>query len=240
MMNFPTTDADIATALAETPRLGLGVHLVLTSGRPLTPPDEIPSITTAEGTFLSLDQFTARLGQIDPAEAKKEWRAQIEKFMRAAGHKPTHLDSHHHSSYFSEGLFRAMLELAAEYGCAIRYATYQTPTGNMDGLPPESVQAARDYAPRLMAEFKPRTTDAFFASFYDKHATLEEFKRIVDSLPASGVFEVMCHPGYADAALIAGSVYARQRESELEVLTSEALKGVLADRGVQLVSFAAV
>lgn len=240
MMNYPTTDADIATALAETPRLGLGVHLVLTSGRPLTPPAEIPSLTNTDGGFLSLEAFTARLGQINPAEAKTEWRAQIEKFIRAAGRAPTHLDSHHHSSYFSEGLFRAMLELAAEYGCAIRYATYQPPTGNMDGLPPESVQAAREYAPRLMAEFKPRTTDAFFASFYDERATLEEFQRIVRSLPASGTFEVMCHPGYADAALIAGSVYARQRETELDVLTSEAARAVLSERGVELVSFAAV
>lgn len=240
MMNFPTTDADIATALAETPHLGLGVHLVLTSGRPLTPAAQIPSLTNPQGGFFSLDQFTARLAQIDPAEAQKEWRAQIEKFICAAGRKPTHLDSHHHSSYFSEGLFRAMLQLAAEYGCAIRHATYQTPQGNMDGLPPEAVDAAREYAPRLLAEFQPRTTDAFFASFYDEQATLEEFRRIVNTLPASGVFEVMCHPGYADAALVSSSAYARQRETELAVLTSEALKAVLAERGVQLVSFEAV
>ncbi len=240
MMNFPTTAADIAAALRETPRLGLGVHLVLTSGRPLTPPAQIPSITTTEGGFLSLDAFTARLGQIDPAQAKTEWRAQIEAFMRAAGRKPTHLDSHHHSSYFSEGLFRAMLELATEYDCPIRLATYQTPEGNMDGLPPESVALAREYAPRLLAEFKPRTTDAFFASFYDERATTQEFIRIVQSLPASGVFEVMCHPGYADAALIASSSYARQRETELDVLTSAAVRDAIQSRGIQLVSFAAV
>lgn len=240
MMNFPTTDADIATALAETPRLGLGVHLVLTSGRPLTPPAQIPSITNAEGGFLSLDKFTANLGQVDAAQAKAEWRAQIEKFVRVAGRKPTHLDSHHHSSYFSEGLFRAMLELAAEYGCAIRLATTLSPEGRMDGLPPESAAAATHYAPRLLSEFQPRTTDAFFASFYDTLATAEEFTRIIAALPASGIFEVMCHPGYADAALIAGSVYARQRETELDILTGEAVKAAIQARGIQLVSFAAL
>jgi predicted glycoside hydrolase/deacetylase ChbG (UPF0249 family) len=37
MMNMPAVVDDIALALEETPRLGLGVHLVLTSGRPLLP-----------------------------------------------------------------------------------------------------------------------------------------------------------------------------------------------------------
>lgn len=240
MMNYPTAEADIAAAQAETPRLGLGVHLVLTSGRPLTPAAQIPSITNAEGGFHSLDRFTASLGKIDPAHAKTEWRAQVEKFIRAAGRKPTHFDSHHHSSYFSAELFRAMLELAAEYGCAIRLATTLGPDDSMDGLPPESVAAAIHYVPRLLSEFKPRTTDAFFASFYDELATEAEFTRIVNALPASGAFEVMCHPGYADATLIAGSVYAHQRESELEILTGDAVKAVIKARGIELISFAAV
>ena len=35
MMNIPTTAADVALALAETPQMGMGVHLVLTMGRPI-------------------------------------------------------------------------------------------------------------------------------------------------------------------------------------------------------------
>ena len=39
MMNIPTTAADIAVAVRETPQLGLGVHLVLTMGRPVSAPE---------------------------------------------------------------------------------------------------------------------------------------------------------------------------------------------------------
>ena len=38
MMNIPTTAADIADALKETPELGMGVHLVLTMGSPISAP----------------------------------------------------------------------------------------------------------------------------------------------------------------------------------------------------------
>src|SRR5215216_6171216 len=49
MMNIPTTAADIAVALKETPSLGLGVHLVLTMGNPISSPDTVLSLTDANG-----------------------------------------------------------------------------------------------------------------------------------------------------------------------------------------------
>ena len=52
MMNIPTTAEDIAVALRETPALGLGVHLVLTMGKPISTPDTVASITNENGYFL--------------------------------------------------------------------------------------------------------------------------------------------------------------------------------------------
>src|SRR3970282_707715 len=53
MMNIPTTAADIAVALEETPTLGMGVHLVLTMGRPIVPREAARSmsITDENGDF---------------------------------------------------------------------------------------------------------------------------------------------------------------------------------------------
>ena len=122
MMNIPTTAEDIAIALKETPQLGMGVHLVLTMGRPLVTAAVGSSITDAQGNFFKYRQpFFERLPQFRIDDVKAEWRAQIEAFIQAANRKPTHLDSHHHSSYFSFELFSAMLELAKEYACAIRF-----------------------------------------------------------------------------------------------------------------------
>lgn len=239
MMNSATVTDDLTLALQETPELGLGVHLVLTWGRPLSPPAAIPSLVTAQGTFPKLGPFIDRIDEINPAEAKQEWRAQIEKFVAATGRPPTHLDSHHHSSYYTEGLFRAMLELAQEYGCAFRPATSQS-DDDMQGLPAQTADPMRAATTRLLAEFKPRAPRAFYASFYDEGTTLAELERIINSLPGSGVYEIMCHPGYANPELIANSVYARQRETELAVLTDPAVRALLDEREIELVNYTAV
>src|SRR5215212_10143573 len=121
MMNIPTTADDIAIALKEAPNLGMGVHLVLTMGRPISAPESIASIVDENGDFFKYTPFTERLAQLHMDEVKAEWRAQIEAFIGAAGRNPTHLDSHHHSSYFSPALFRGMLELVQEYRCPVRF-----------------------------------------------------------------------------------------------------------------------
>lgn len=239
MMNFANVVDDLALALQETPDLGLGVHLVLTAGRPLLPAPQLPTLTTPAGAFHKLDQLTARLAEINPAEAKAEWRAQIERFVQVTGRTPTHLDSHHHSSYFGAGLFRAMLELAQEYGCAIRQVMAEGDEP-MAGLPPEGRGQARDYVLNLLTEFNPPRPDAFYITFYNELASREELLRILNSLPQEGIFEMMCHPGYSDADLEASTSYARQREQELAVLTDKTVKQAIAARGVGLVTFAVV
>lgn len=236
MMNFDNVVDDLALALQETPGLGLGVHLVLTAGRPLLPARHLPSLTASDGSFHNLAQLIERLADVNPAEAQAEWRAQVERFIRVTGRKPTHLDSHHHASYFSEGLFRAMLELAQEYACAIRQVTDQGDGLEMTGLLPEA--PARYHAPQLLAEFAPPRPDAFYATFYGYRATREELRRILDSLPTEGIYELMCHPGYSDAELESHSSYARQREQELAALTDETIQQAIAARGIELVTFA--
>jgi predicted glycoside hydrolase/deacetylase ChbG (UPF0249 family) len=236
MMNIPTTAADIAIALRETPKLGLGVHLVLTADRPLLPRERVKSITDENGNFLKLATLISRIGEVNAAEVKEEWHAQIAAFVKAAGRKPTHLDSHHHSSYFSPALFKAMLELAKEYDCAIRLPIVHE-SDEMAGLPAELIGPIKKYAPALLNEFNPRRPNAFFAGFYDELATREELKRIFDVI-GDGAFEIMCHPGYVDETLLVASSYAKQRETELEVLTDPAIKADIDAHGIELITFA--
>ena len=121
MMNIPTTADDVLVALKETPDLKLGVHLVLTMGKPLSAREAVSSVVDENGNFFKYQPFIDNIPNLDMDEVKAEWRLQIERFIQTAGRKPTHLDSHHHSSFFSAKLFRTMLELAKEYDCAIRY-----------------------------------------------------------------------------------------------------------------------
>jgi predicted glycoside hydrolase/deacetylase ChbG (UPF0249 family) len=237
MMNIPTTPADIAIALRETPNLGLGVHLVLTAERPLLSSEKLKTITNEDGDFLKLAALISKIDQIDVDEVKAEWNAQIKLFIKSAGRKPTHLDSHHHSSYFSPALFRAMLELAKEYDCAIRLPVVYG-SDEMAGLPAELIGPIKEYAPKLISEFNPRRPNAFFASFYDELATREELHKILEEIQEDGTFEIMCHPGYVDNAFAKESSYNKQRETELKVLTDPAIKQAIEANGIELITFA--
>ena len=229
MMNIPTTADDIAIALKETPELGLGVHLVLTMGTPLSAPEMVRSITDENGHFFKHRSLIERLAYIDIEEVKQEWRAQIEAFIQAVGRKPTHLDSHHHSSYFSPGLFHAMLELTREYNCAIRFPF----TGELS----KELEETNKQVPGFLQEFNPPRPDRFLVDFYDEGATREELLSMINSLP-DGTTEIMCHPGYTDAAFAAESVYNNQRDRELEILTDPSIKAAITANGIQLITFA--
>jgi hypothetical protein len=88
MMNMPTVVEDIQLAMQETPRLGLGVHLVLTSGRPLLPADQLPGLTTADGSFLKQEQLLERLEKIDPAHARRNGRRRSRSSWRRPAERP--------------------------------------------------------------------------------------------------------------------------------------------------------
>ncbi|MCC7117081.1 MAG: ChbG/HpnK family deacetylase [Anaerolineales bacterium] len=235
MMNLPNTVEEIQLAQREAPMLGLGVHLTLTADQPLVKREAVQSITDSHGNFLKLNVFTQQLNQIQIDEVKLEWRAQIEAFIQAAKQKPTHLDSHHHTSYFSAALLRAMLELAQEFECGIRLPL-EYPAATMTGVPPEVVAAAKVYAPKLLREFNPTSPNGFFANFYGATATRAELLHIFETLP-DGVFEIMCHPGYVDEALPRVSSYVYARETELKILSAAEIRAAISANQIELINF---
>ena len=235
MMNMPGVEDALLQATRECPNLGLGAHLVLTAGVPVLPASDVPSLTDGNAGFPGLAEQTQRLSRLDPGELKAEWGAQIARFVAMTGRLPDHLDSHHHFAYFSEPIFRAMLELAAVYGCAIRLPR-PAPDGALTGLSAGLASQIKEFLPRLMSEFAPRCPDRFEATFYDGQATKAVLLRLLADLP-EGVTELMCHPGYADAELLAGSSYNQQREGELAILTDPAVVALVDERGIQLFTF---
>ncbi len=239
MMNMAGVEADLRLALAECPRLGLGVHLTLTAERPVLPPEQLPSLTrlAADGqSFPKLADLTRNARSVNAAEVKAEWRAQIEKFTRLTGRAPTHLDSHHHSSYFTPEMFGAMIELAREYRCGIRLpvAGGVSLEAVVDGLPDLSF-----LRPMLLASTDVRRPDYFEVRFYDQQATAAALDQILANL-REGVTEIMCHPGLADEALAAVTTYNRQRAAELQVLTAPGLRERVQAAGIELISFAGI
>ncbi len=237
MMNMRAIEADLQIALEECPRLGIGVHLTLTAEKPVLPPQQISSLTrlAPDGiSFPKLDILTKQADTVNTAEVKAEWRAQIEKFVRIMGRTPTHLDSHHHSSYFTAKFFGAMLELAREFNCAIR-----NPVAGAIGMDTvvRDMPELQFLLPMLLACTDVRRPNQFEAAFYDDKVSAEMLDKILTHLP-DGTTEIMTHPGLLDDELLKGTSYSHQRVKELEVLTAPGLKGKVKSMEIELISFA--
>ncbi len=232
MMNYPGADEDLRAAVSECPRLGLGLHLVLTSGSPLLPAAEVPGLVDTEGKFFKYDPFVERMNGINLQQVNLEWHAQVEAFKKAVGRLPDHLDSHHHSSYFTPALFELMLDLADELNVPIRLPF------NMEGTALAGINFPQ--AGSRLANRKHGYAQFFLDSFYDEGVTLENLTSIFQHIAGDeqhDTFELMTHPAVVDEDLIKTSIYNEMRAEELKLLCHETTISTLKALGIELINF---
>ncbi len=98
------------------PGLGVGVHMTLTLGRPLT---ENRTLHDENGMFYPGSK-TIWTKDPDYNEIYAEWKAQIERYIEVFRHLPTHLDSHHSVHDATPEARKVAQDLAAEYGLQLR------------------------------------------------------------------------------------------------------------------------
>ncbi|WHY00363.1 chitin disaccharide deacetylase [Neobacillus sp. DY30] len=190
MMNMPGTEHAIELAKKH-PGLRVGIHLVLTCGKPLL--KNVPSLVDENGDFKKLSYLT-RTKDLSLEELEREWTAQIERFL-AAGLKPTHFDSHHHVHTMEE-LLPVVQRLAKRYNLAVR-----------------------TNGSKKIAEVKA-FSDLCLFDFYGEGVTEEYFLSLADRLEDGKRVEIMCHPAYLDNTLLNVSSYTHTRLTELDILTS--------------------
>lgn len=215
LVNLPP-DEEALAELSGTPTLGVGLHLNLTWGRSLSPPEAVPSLLDGEGRFLRDPEVVA--ARAKPVEARQELEAQLEAFETFFGRRPTHLDSHHHL-HRHPPLEEVVLDLALNAGLPLRS---QEP-------------AVRDRLRRLGVV----TTDHFLGDVgAEPYWTVS---RLLDTLAGldDGVTELMCHPGRYDETL-AWSRYGRQREAELAALADPEVRATVERLGIRLLHFGAL
>ena len=191
--------------------LGIGVHLNLTLGKPLT---RGASLTDGQGRLVRDARHAA--ARAAAADVRAELEAQAAKFAKVFRRPPTHLDTHHHVGLHAP-VRDAVLALARQLGVPVR---------------------SQDAAARARARSAGlRTPDYFFgesgpAAYWAPATTLANLR----ALP-NGVSEFMTHPGWFDADL-AASRYGRQRETEMVGLGTPAARAVAAALGITLCTFA--
>jgi predicted glycoside hydrolase/deacetylase ChbG (UPF0249 family) len=245
--------ADGVSAAQSAPGLGVGVHLNLTDGPPIAKSENVASLLNERGEFSgspeSLLLRRARRGLL-LQEVETEWDAQIQK-IRGAGITPTHLDGHKHV-HMLPGLFEIALKLAKRHeigairvsheASSLRTALSSGSKKNAGMVMKQGVQArglkllardAREQAERAGIS----TTDYFCGIAQTGELTREGVTQFVKSLP-DGTTELMCHPGYADAALQKTPTRLQDsRQTELEILTDTGIRNLVASLGIRLIDY---
>jgi predicted glycoside hydrolase/deacetylase ChbG (UPF0249 family) len=212
MVNLPGLEKSRDLA-QEFPRLGLGLHLNLTFGPPLLPPERVPSLVDGNGRFI---RDHARVGEVgDLSEIRAEWAVQAERFAGIFGRRPTHLDTHHHVHRHPR-IFEVALELAERLDLPLR------------ALTPAMAERIRG---RRLPAVDRTVGDAGPEAFWQPARLVDFFRGL-----SGGVTELMCHPGYADDALAASS-YCAQREVELNALCAPRVKDALAAAGIRCIAY---
>ena len=236
----------------QSPRLGVGVHLNLSDGKPLAPARQVKSLLDENGNFSGgpetlLFRLTAK--SLDAREVELEWNAQIEK-VRAAGIRPTHLDGHKHVQMLP-GLFAVALRLAKKHGIEAVRVSHEASSlraalnsgSELAGLIlKQGVQArglkllARDA--RKMAERAGIAAADYFCGIAQTGVlTKKGIQQMLASLP-EGTTELMCHPGYADAELEKSATrLQKSRQTELEILTDKEIRKSIAALGIRLINY---
>lgn len=252
MANGTAFNSAVAAALA-TPGLGIGVHLNLTQGQPVSSASRVPSIVMLEGSFYPSPGKLARQVLRRRAKLKDietELRSQIEK-VASAGIRITHLDGHKHI-HLLPPIFSVVLKLAREYGiqcvrCPVEPAA--SALGPLwsggHGWPRMAKQFLLGRVLSTLAGCQARKVkdaglhrpDRFYGLSQTGFLNTPVLEQILRALP-EGTGELMCHPGYVDEALLgARTRLYGERKTEIEALTSAHIRKLVTELGIVLVSY---
>jgi chitin disaccharide deacetylase len=210
--------SEIAAWAREHPDADLGLHLTLTSEwksyrwRPLL---GLASLIDREGFLYATESEAA--AHIDPREAEAEIRAQIAR-ARAAGIRPTHLDSHMGTLYQTRELFQVLLRVARDEKIPARITRQRLHTS--DARIDQIITIGADVAP---AKWKEWYTD--------------QIRKI-----KPGVTEVIIHLAHDDAemrAITSGHPLwgAAWRQCDFDFFTSDEFRRLLRENDIQLTTW---
>lgn len=244
MTNMPWSEEALHYAQSVA-TLEVGLHLNLSTGKPVLPADRVPSLVTPEGEFHDMSAFLSRLlaGRIQRSELMLELEAQFEKFLDH-GIQPVHIDSHMHFHALPT-LNEIVSELASRYDVGM----VRNPNISAFIVPPPGRAGLVEHALRKTG-----------ASVLNSTQTMMTRKGIMLNGPANraenliylrwflgqnneeqqtpiprfddlneGTVEIIAHPSFSDKVLPTLSNYVQGRKEELAFLESDSFYKLLVD-----------
>lgn len=215
---------DAVRLAKENPSLDIGVHLVLVGG-----PGQPASVPTLMAQL-------AKGGQ----DLVGEMRRQIQTILDA-GLAPSHLDTHKHT-HLAPPVLRAVVQVSCEFNIPwIRKPADFTMPAQASPLLKKAVNKTVQFAARrfdaILQRAGRRFTDHFTGFEVTGGLRKAELLNILGHLP-DGLTELMCHPGFlGDELRAAGTRLKESRVRELEALTSQEARDILAQAGIVLTTY---
>lgn len=244
------------------PTLAVGLHLVLSDGRPASPPREIPHLVRGAERFpnsAALVWIQYIFSRAARAEMARELRAQFECFA-AAALPLDHVDSHQHI-HMHPAVFSALLPLARQYGAggvrlprddfwlAMRvdrsYAVMKAIWGIVFGLLCRRylllLEASPNKGGQPMLAHRLVVADRVFGLMQSgamEEAYVVRLLSTLQSPPGRGrsrpqIVELYFHPAAGP-----GHVPLGPNPGDLATLLSPAVRAVIKGRGLELTSYA--
>jgi len=243
MANMPAA-AEAVKMAKQLPTLGVGVHLNITAGRPLSEDSSVRALLDADGRFVyspSKLSLLCMVAQKVRNAIRAELTAQIQ-WVIDNGLKPTHLDSHKHIHSFPP-IFSIVCQLARRFQIrAIRWPFEPKTLSQMPWPLPSEGGRKRARAVRAMAKINRiqnpdfLRTDALLGVAHTGKIDVNFFKAVT-LYNTAATTEVMTHPGFANGLNPNETRLMHQRKVELQALCSEITKQYFRDAGIKFVHY---
>ncbi len=222
--------AQAATLAQQHPTLGVGCHVVLLDGVPLSPPEKISTLLDRD---VSLPAFRSTLGnfvrdlllrRVDPQHIYTEAVAQI-RHLQTHGIPVTHVDTHKHTHMFPQVLEPV---LRAAWDCGVRairnpfeprWCTHSTPgASTLRRIEVHTLHTLRSRFVKQTHQQGLATTDGSLGVLATGTLDATAIRAILKNLP-EGTWELVCHPAYVDAELRAAHTrLIESRQVEIDAL----------------------
>ncbi len=243
MANMPAAEEAVKIA-KKLPSLGVGVHLNLFEGRPVSKDSCVDCLLDADGRF-AFSQVKLSLLSIGRHKIRNAIRTELTaqiQWVIDSGLAPTHLDSHKHIHSFP-AVFPIVCELARRFRiAAVRFTLEPKQLSQTPWPLPKEGRRKRAGRLRTMAKINriqnPHflKTNAFLGVVHMGKIDVNFFKAVT-LYNSAATAEVMTHPGLADGAEGDRTQLLHQQKTELTTLCSERTKQYFKDAQLKLVPY---
>jgi predicted glycoside hydrolase/deacetylase ChbG (UPF0249 family) len=227
------------------PTLGVGCHVVLVDGTPALHAAELPTLAPGGRFRRGLGEFVRALlaGQVQSPEIEREAAAQIRR-VQNAGITVTHVDTHKHTHIFPS-VVAPLLRAAQACGVGAirnpfepawsRRLTQQAPWPRRLQL--RGLGVFRRFFLRAVRRAGLATTDGALGVLATGTLDGDTLRQLLQRLPP-GTWELVCHPGYRDAALeSAGTRLLASREIERAALAERFAEASILLSSIELLHY---